>query len=296
MGKRRKKVSHKHKKKRRKFSFDADTISKTDLDELNLLYIQLNVVMVLIYSDLMYYFAVIAAYNEITNKNENKKDGFEGDKLMVSFSMSGLWVYIYITLINLTRYHNLRIRKAAGEVRFSLVPNLFLIVGGLLEVVVYSYFYRGSKEFLKRDIDGFSFINENDIDEVIGLLSIQKNTMIVRFYADYFFFRTTIEGIIVVMSRYNTQLKESGIPNPDISALNAQFLYTISRVIIAKATVKHLIIVSNNINKNFRYNEFMAGEVSVVYGNYYGIISNIFLFIGFYKIYERNIIQPIFGG
>ena len=289
-------MSHKHKKKRRKFSFDAGTISKTDLDELNLLDIQLNVVMVLIYSDLMFYFSMIVSYNAITNNNKNKMRSFESDTLLINFSMYGLWVYIFITLISITRYNNLRIRKASGEVRFSLVPNLFLIVGGLLEVVVYSYFYKGANEFLKRDIDGFSFINENDMDEVLGLLNIQKNAMLLRFYADYFFFRTTIEGIFVVMSRYDDKLKGSNIPNPDISALNAQFLYTISRIILAQAAVNHFIIVSANISKDFRYNEFIAGERCAVYGNYYGIISNVFLFIGFYKIYERNIIQPIFGG
>ncbi|MDO5517832.1 MAG: hypothetical protein Q4F66_09765 [Clostridium sp.] len=287
---------HKHKKKRKGCTFDMNSISETDLEELTLLYTQLNIVMVLVYSDLMYYFAVISAFNEIVNQGENQKDGFESDRLLIKFSISGLLVYIYITVINIRRYNYLRIRKAAGEVRYSLTPNLFLIIGSILEIAVYSYFYKGSNEFLDRDINRFSFIDNNNIGEVIRLLNIQKNAVILRFYADYLFLTTTIEGIVVVMSRYDHQFEDVDLPNPDISALNCQVLYTISRLIIAQATVKHYMIVADYINRNSKDRAYIAGETSAVYGNYYGIISSVFLLIGFYKIYERNIIQPVFGG
>lgn len=289
-------MAHKHKKKRRGCTFDMNSISAVDYEELTLLYTQLNAVMILVYSDLMYYFAVIAAFNEITIKNENQRDDFESDRLLVNFSISGLLVYIYISIINIRRYNDLRLRKAVGDVRFSLIPNVFLIIGSILEIAVYSYFYKGSNEFLYRDINKFSFVDGNNIGEVLTLLNMQKNAVILRFYGDYFFLKTTLEGIAVVMKRYDSRLEEAELPNPDISALNGQVLYTISRMIIAQATVKHYSIVADSIIRNSEEEDFISGEVSAVIGNYYGIISTVFLYIGLYKIYERNTIQPVFIG
>lgn len=296
MRKRRIEVAHKHRKKRRGRKFNKYSISEVDFEELILLYNQLNAVMILVYSDLMYYFAVISAFKEITIQGGSQRDGFESDRLLIKFSEAGIVTYIYLTLINIRRYNDLRIRKSIGEINYSLIPNIFLIIGAILEIVLYSYFYIGSNEFLDRDVSRFSFINDNNRDEIIRLLNIQRNAVFLRFYADYLYFRTTIEGIVVVMSRYEPQLKNVKLPNPDISALNGQLLYTISRIVIAQTTLKHYIIVADYINKNPRDNQFIAGEILSVYGNYYGIISAVFLFIGLYKIYERNILQPVFVG
>lgn len=289
-------MSHKHKKKRSEEKAGFNELSWNDRNELTLLYIQLNAIMVLIYSDLMFYFAVVAAINEVLTKDGSKRDGYASDRLLIKYSMSGLWVYIYITIVSIARYNSLKIRKRAGEFKYSIMPNLLIAIGGLLNIVAYSYFYKGSNDFFRRDVGGFSFVTNNTFKEVLDLLNTEKNAMVIRFYADYFFFRTTIESIAVIISRYNKELRSFGVPNPDISALSAQSLYIVSRVIIAKTAVQRLNIVVNNVSDQYKYNGFIDGEILSVYGNYYGIISNIFLYIGFYKIYERNIIQPVFGG
>ena len=72
-------MSHKHKNKRSEEKAGFNELSWNDRNELTLLYIQLNAIMVLIYSDLMFYFAVVAAINEVLTKDGSKRDGYASD-------------------------------------------------------------------------------------------------------------------------------------------------------------------------------------------------------------------------
>ncbi|HCW53281.1 MAG TPA: hypothetical protein DG753_06000 [Clostridium sp.] len=289
-------MSHKLKKKKKECSFDFSNISKGDIDELNLIYFQVNTVGLLVYADLMYYFAVITAINDVMTENGSQRNGFKSDRLLIKYSTLGVWVYIYLTMINIIRYKTMQIRKAAGKFKFSLMPNLFIITGSILNIVIYLYFYQGANEFLSRDVGGLSFSNDNNKNRILALLNAQKNTMIIRFYADYLFFKASIESMIVVESKYNKEMKESEIPNPDITAINSQFLYLVSRTMIWQIAMKRLEIVINSIDAQTSYSGFLNGEILFIRGNLYGIIANIFAFIGFSEISNRNNIQPIFGG
>ncbi|WP_315080494.1 hypothetical protein [uncultured Clostridium sp.] len=138
-------------------------------------------------------------------------------------------------------------------------------------------------------------MNMTEADKAqLRLLDIQKVAIAISIYSSLLLYKSTLEGIELIYSRYRKDIDEVNIPNPDATAIKAVSLGFLSQAMITKiAYSKYNILYTQYINGEFKYS--LKPNMDINIGNTLALISYFYIMRGLEGIYRRTVQQPILG-
>ena len=143
-----------------------------------------------------------------------------------------------------------------------------------------------------------NFFNIENLSEAdrqsIRLLIIQLKAIYIGIYADFLSLNSTIQGIQIILDKYDD--KEDIIPDasPDVLGLNATYLYLIARFLSIYVSFSRYNTVSELIAKG-EYKYTIIPNVFINNANILGLIANLYSLRAATAIVNRDNIQPIYG-
>lgn len=141
------------------------------------------------------------------------------------------------------------------------------------------------------------FIKENISEadrQSIRLLMIQLRAIYIGIYADFLTLNSTLEGIQIILDKYDD--KEDILPDalPDVLGLKATYLYLIARFLSIYVSFSRYNTVSQLLAKG-EYKYTIYPNVFINNSNILGLIANIYSLRAATAIVNRDNIQPIYG-
>ena len=141
------------------------------------------------------------------------------------------------------------------------------------------------------NINNINNMSQEDI-ESLELLNIQKIAQIMFIYSDILAYISTLEGIQLIYSKYNSN--SENMFNPDIPAVQSAYIAILAKSIITQiGFTRFSHIYEKYINGEIDYS--INPNININIGNVLGLISYSYLLVGVKGIYERDLSQPIFG-
>lgn len=268
--------------KERGFEFNEE-----DLRELSLLNRALISTYLFTIADLILYSSTINSIEHIISRNNDKKI-IAAQEAIQSSSLAVVSRLILLN-VDISRYNHLYKKLANQQKEHSLKPELNITIGDGLQVLTYFFIIIGYIGIYK--INNIKNISIN-VTRELSLMILQLDAINIRFYADYFAYISIIQSIQLIYSKY--QGIEKIKINPDIPAIQSVICYFLSRVIIANIAFTRYEELYKKYGKT-KHNSLLQPNVAINVGNIFGVISSIYLLIGFIERYERNISGPVFG-
>ena len=111
-------------------------------------------------------------------------------------------------------------------------------------------------------------------------------------YSDFLSYLSTIEGIQLIYSKYDSSI--SNIYNPDITALQSLYAAIVARLMIANVAFTKYDILIDKFN-NGEINFSLQPNVDINIANILSIMGYMYALRGTQGIYDRDITQPVFG-
>lgn len=292
--------SKRKKKRRDTYSFEEKyrKLSREDKEEIDLLNLQEKAIGLLLYSDLCFYLNVNQNIEILLDTTEDKLNGI--NKIIKSlssfyaFAFIGLIGMTSILVVDFTRYNNLSVRHKIKDINYSIMPELYIYIGGFFQVICYKYFVVASIEFYKRAKSYFYFIYDSNRNLLLNITYLMRKASIIRICADAYFYQSTIYNINKIYSRYEDRKKELKTENPDLLLLQGATLYLTARVLIAKDNICILNEVYNDTNSEIKQAYLKPNQI-VVIGNILGVIGNMYGVNGVAYMYIRNSNSTILG-
>ena len=130
-----------------------NTLSDIEKISLKLLYEQLVITIANIYAYILLYISTQEGIDLILNKdNYESRDTYNPDVL----SLEGVYIrfatQILFTNISIVRYNLLYKLKQEGKFKYSLAPNIYIIISNLISIISMIYLIKGAEGIVERDI------------------------------------------------------------------------------------------------------------------------------------------------
>lgn len=278
--------------KKNDINFESDAkrefeFNEHDLIELSLLNRVLISVYLFIIADGILYSSTINSMEYIVSRNNNKRIIATQEAIQSSY-LSTISRLILVN-VDISRYNHLYKKFANERKEYSLKPELNITIGDGLQVLTYFFITIGFVGIYK--VNSIKNISIN-VTKELSLMISQLYAVNIRFYADYLAYITIIESIQLIYSRYEENRKIK--INPDIPAIQSVICYFLSRIILANIAFTRYEELYKKYGKT-QYNYLLQPDITISVGNVFGVISSIYLLIGFIQRYERNINGPVFG-
>lgn len=286
-------MAHKHADDRqnRNNSFDSEKL-EDDIEVIELLYEQLNSIIVFFISDYFFLRYGENAIYEVLSTGEKKEIYFyelainfiKGNLLAMAGSLIG-------ARVNNKRYMSQSRKKLNGKITYSLNAERNIASSSVMLVILFLLQLIGAIGIYMRNLVN-SGNNQMLLVEVY-LMEIKAFQM--RYLADYFLLESTMSSIMLVKSKYDTNDKLNyDMENPDIPAVIAGELYFIQRTMLLYSNI---IIYNGLFEKNNTpgYNLILKPNIIIILGNIIGTVGNIYTLDAYMEIYMRNVNQPVFG-
>lgn len=127
-------------------------MSDDDLLALNLLYLQLVLNIIMIYSYYLICISTIEAIEILYSKYDDRPtEGYEPDGIALEALYMKFGAQILFTQIAVQRYNMLYRQKQEGKISFSLIPNMGLIQANLISIVSMMISISSSEEIYERN-------------------------------------------------------------------------------------------------------------------------------------------------
>ena len=276
-------MSRKHSKNRSKKD-GFKPMSEYDEYALSLLSLQVKIILIFMISDLLLVKGTIDSINLACNKEETYTNPFI---LLAQGQYLALIASVLISYVDFSRYDQLRKKYPKGEI--SLEPEFMIKQASILSIILYILNIVGVTQQYKASLVIDLFQCDKKDREILFL---QAASFLVRFYGDYFILSSTLKSIDLIRSKYDKRIKPTS--NPDIDAVIAAELYVIQRGVlydVANIALTYLINEGSDLNKEL----LLPAQQIFVLADIFGVVANITTLVGFVKIYNRNMNEPIFG-
>lgn len=288
---------HEHHKRRHKKHLKnqlrKDAFSEDDAEVIELLYEQINSLIIFLASDMFFFrYGQNLIYETISENEEKEFYFFQVSANLLKANLLALCASIYAVQIDYKRYNMQIRRKLQGRIRFSLRAERTVAVASVMTAVLFLLQFIGAIGIFRR---GFISSSNSSKSESIQLCLIEIRAFQIRYWADCFLIKSTISSIELVKSKYeNKNTSHDKSENPDIPAVISGELYFVQRTMLLYINIliyKNLLGDYNEENQNY----ILSPNVIIIIGNIIGEAANMNVLLAFIEIYMRNVNEPIFG-
>lgn len=138
----------------------------------------------------------------------------------------------------------------------------------------------------------FEDISKEDLFS-LELLRQQILASIISIYGSIVSYNAALQGVQVIIENYTKMERVSPIA-PDLSGLQAAYIFLATRLIFTKVSFTRYAIVREKKEKGeFKYS--LNANLNINAANLIGLLSNLYLIRGAEQIVARDNNQPIFG-
>ncbi|WP_294152669.1 hypothetical protein [uncultured Clostridium sp.] len=288
---------HEHHKRRHKKHLNnqlkKDALSAYDAEVIELLYEQINSLIIFLESDMFFFrYGQNLIYEIISENEEREFYFFEVSASLIKANLLALYASIYAVQINYKRYNMQIRRKQQGRMKFSLRAERIIAEASVMTAILFLLQFIGTIGIFRR---GFLNSNNSSKSESIQLCLIEIRAFQIRYWADCFLIKSTISSMELVRSKYDKKnISHYKSENPDIPAVISGELYFVQRTMLLYANIliyKNLMNDYNEEDKNY----ILIPNVIIIIGNIIGEVANVNVLLSYIEIYMRNVNEPIFG-
>lgn len=267
-------------------------MSEDDVMVIELLYEQINSLIIYMISNTFFYiYGQYAVYQIIASETFREKLFLESSVNFIKANFLAVYASLVGVQVNIKRYRQLCRKKVYGKINYSLEPEREITISAIMLFFLFLFQFIGGIGIYRRNVLSL----HNNKMELIRLYSIELKAFQIRYLADYFLLESTIMSIQLIKNKYDEKNDFlDKIDNPDIPAIIAGQLYVIQRSLLLYANYGIYRIFFEQYNKGM--NEFiLQPNVIIIIGNIIGVLGNGLTLNGFIELYKRNINLPVFG-
>lgn len=281
------KKSNAHMKRKTKDS----EMSKDDAMVIELLYEQINsIIMLMISNTFFYIYGQYSVYKVFSNETFKEEFFLEAAVNFIKANIIAVAASLAAVQFNIKRYRQQCRKKAYGKISYSIEPEREITISEIMMFFLFFLQLIGGIGIYRRN----ALQSDNKI-ELIRLYSIELKAFQTRYLADYFLIVSTVMSITLIKSKYDEKKDFSDeLGNPDIPAIIAGQLYVIQRSLLLYTNYSIYRILFEQSNKDM--NEFiLQPNIIIIIGNVIGVLGNGLTLNAYIELYRRNVNQPIFG-